>query len=72
MMRREASNLETQPASGDNGNTGTSGESSEDLLTTMIQNLLNGAEAPPREVQGVSEEFCDSKFPVIGSSLIAV
>lgn len=69
MMRREASNLETQPASGDNGNTGTSGESSEDLLTTMIQNLLNGAEAPPREVEGVSEEFCDMLDRVPKSAL---
>ncbi|KAJ5596201.1 hypothetical protein N7450_002659 [Penicillium hetheringtonii] len=57
------------PASGDNGNTGTSGESSEDLLTTMIQNLLNGAEAPPREVEGVSEEFCDMLDRVPKSAL---
>ncbi|KAE8351637.1 hypothetical protein BDV28DRAFT_16138 [Aspergillus coremiiformis] len=33
--------------------------SNEDLLTQMIQNLLSEAEMPPREVEGVSEEFCD-------------
>lgn len=32
-----------------------------DLLTQMIQILLRGADMPPREVEGVSEEFCDSK-----------
>lgn len=31
-----------------------------DLLTQMIQTLLQEADTPPREVEGVSEEFCDS------------
>ncbi|KAE8151209.1 hypothetical protein BDV25DRAFT_98682 [Aspergillus avenaceus] len=30
-----------------------------ELLTEMIQSLLREAETPPREVEGVSEEFCD-------------
>lgn len=35
----------------------------EDLLTQMIQTLLRDADMPPREVEGVSEEFCDGAFP---------
>ncbi|KAJ5825611.1 hypothetical protein N7474_002749 [Penicillium riverlandense] len=31
-----------------------------DLLTQMIQTLLQEADTPPREVEGVSEEFCDT------------
>lgn len=63
MMRRESGTAEPLPQTGDN--TAASAETTDDLLTTMIQNLLNGAEAPPREVEGVSEEFCDSKSPTI-------
>jgi hypothetical protein len=40
----------------------TEGTEGEDLLTQMIQNLLSQADMPPREVEGVSEEFCDCKF----------
>lgn len=29
------------------------------LLTDMIRILLREADEPPREVEGVSEEFCD-------------
>lgn len=29
------------------------------LLDQMIQILVQGADMPPREVEGVSEEFCD-------------
>ncbi|KAL4895215.1 hypothetical protein BDV59DRAFT_161405 [Aspergillus ambiguus] len=47
VMRRET----------DSGASSTSDES--DLLTQMIQTLLSEAETPPREVEGVSEEFCD-------------
>jgi hypothetical protein len=64
MMRRESGTAEPQPQTGDNT---ASAETTDDLLTTMIQNLLNGAEAPPREVEGVSEEFCDGKSPTITS-----
>lgn len=32
------------------------------LITQMIRMLLQDAEAPPREVEGVSEEFCDGMF----------
>lgn len=53
-MRREAANLQEQD--GDQN-----GEGAEDLLTRMIQTLLSEADTPPREVEGVSEEFCDSK-----------
>lgn len=59
MMRRETGNVEAQPEGEGNASSG----GTDDLLTTMIQNLLNGAEEPPREVEGVSEEFCDSEFP---------
>ena len=54
MMRREAEGGE--PTLGAD----TRGDSS-DLLTQMIQILLREADTPPREVEGVSEEFCDSK-----------
>ncbi|KAL5357430.1 hypothetical protein BJX96DRAFT_163076 [Aspergillus floccosus] len=54
VMRRETGsapdNTTTAPGAG-------SDES--DLLTQMIQTLLAEAETPPREVEGVSEEFCD-------------
>ena len=30
-----------------------------ELITQMIRALLEGVEAPPREIEGVSEEFCD-------------
>lgn len=46
---------------GDHGNPA-AGEGQEDgngLLTQMIQALLQGAEMPPKEVEGVSEQFCD-------------
>jgi hypothetical protein len=33
-----------------------------DLLSQMIQILLRDADTPPREVEGVSEEFCDGYF----------
>ena len=29
------------------------------LITQMIRSLLEAVEAPPREIEGVSEEFCD-------------
>lgn len=32
----------------------------DDLLAQMIQTLLRDAETPPKEVEGVNEEFCDS------------
>ncbi len=34
----------------------------DDLLAQMIQTLLRDAETPPTEVEGASEEFCDSMF----------
>jgi hypothetical protein len=50
-MRREGGHTEA-----------TEGGESDDLLTQMIQNLLQEAETPPKEVEGVSEEFCDGMF----------
>lgn len=32
------------------------------LIDQMIEALLQGADMPPREVEGVDEEFCDSEF----------
>ncbi|KAF7586431.1 hypothetical protein BBP40_008920, partial [Aspergillus hancockii] len=49
-MRREGSHP-TPTAEG--------GETDDSLLTQMIQSLLQEAEMPPKEVEGVSEEFCD-------------
>ncbi|KAJ5776348.1 uncharacterized protein N7511_001359 [Penicillium nucicola] len=57
MMRRDAgAEPSTQmPEAADNTDT----DASHDLLTTMIQSLLSQADTPPREVEGVNEEFCD-------------
>lgn len=55
MMRRE----------GGTAGTGTGAEGEEegaDVLTQMIQTLLRDADMPPREVEGVKEEFCDGSF----------
>ncbi|KKK15833.1 hypothetical protein ARAM_004545 [Aspergillus rambellii] len=41
----------------------------DDLLAQMIQTLLSEAETPPKEVEGVSEEFCDVLDRVPRSSL---
>lgn len=30
------------------------------LIDQMIEALLQGADMPPKEVEGVNEEFCDS------------
>ncbi|KAB8073856.1 hypothetical protein BDV29DRAFT_131743 [Aspergillus leporis] len=57
-MRREGGHTEA-----------TEGGESDDLLTQMIQNLLQEAETPPKEVEGVSEEFCDVLDRVPRSSL---
>lgn len=51
-MRREAEGGRSADAQEGDGS---------DLLTQMIQILLRGADMPPREVEGVSEEFCDGK-----------
>ncbi|PYH45095.1 uncharacterized protein BP01DRAFT_357023 [Aspergillus saccharolyticus JOP 1030-1] len=45
----------TTPGSDADGGNGNGHE----LLTEMIQSLLQSAERPPKEVEGVSEEFCD-------------
>ncbi|ODM17518.1 hypothetical protein SI65_07193 [Aspergillus cristatus] len=53
VMRREGGDVGTSAGVQEGGQGG------EDLLTTMIQSLLSEADTPPREVEGVSEEFCD-------------
>lgn len=52
VMRRERGDDQSQE-----GNA----EGDESLLENMIHILLNQADAPPREVQGASQEFCDGK-----------
>lgn len=54
VMRRDG------PGAGDGTGAG-AGEGS-DLLTQMIGSLLSQAETPPKEVEGASEEFCDSTY----------
>ncbi|PGH17376.1 hypothetical protein AJ80_04831 [Polytolypa hystricis UAMH7299] len=44
-------------------------EGSGGLLTEMIQVLLREAEEPPREVEGVGDEFCDALERVPNQSL---
>lgn len=56
MMRREADSAPRPDAQ-----EGTDSDTGRDLLTTMIQSLLAQADMPPRKVEGVDEEFCDSK-----------
>ncbi|CRG84035.1 putative RING finger protein YBR062C [Talaromyces islandicus] len=41
------------------------------LIDQMIEALVQGAELPPREVEGVNEEFCDSLDRVPRSALKA-
>ncbi|KAF7719663.1 Uncharacterized protein PECH_004162 [Penicillium ucsense] len=60
VMRRDASTTAAQSGDGSNG---------DELLTQMIQTLLSEADTPPREVEGVSEEFCDMLDRVPKSSL---
>jgi hypothetical protein len=59
MMRREADSA-PQPGAQE-GTDNADSDTGRDLLTTMIQSLLAQADTPPREVEGVDEEFCDSK-----------
>jgi hypothetical protein len=60
MMRRDAG---TEPQTqAQEGTDTTDTDPSHDLLTTMIQSLLSQADTPPREVEGVTEEFCDSEM----------
>lgn len=33
-----------------------------ELIDQMIEALIEGADMPPREVEGVTEEFCDGTF----------
>ncbi|KAL3452588.1 hypothetical protein BJX65DRAFT_303407 [Aspergillus insuetus] len=47
----------------------TSAEHGDDLLQEMIQILLQRVDRPPKEVEGVSEEFCDGLDRVPRSSL---
>lgn len=56
VMRR---NLEV--GGGQNGDGQGEGEG---LLSEMITALLREAETPPREVEGVSEEFCDGTYSI--------
>ncbi|RAL16378.1 uncharacterized protein BO97DRAFT_361192 [Aspergillus homomorphus CBS 101889] len=46
------------PSFGPEDTAATDGNGNE-LLTEMIQSLLRSAEVPPKEVEGVSEGFCD-------------
>ncbi|CAG8417826.1 unnamed protein product [Penicillium salamii] len=63
MMRRDSD----APQDGTDGTDGT--DNGRDLLSTMIQSLLAQADTPPREVEGVSEEYCDMLDRVPKSSL---
>lgn len=56
MMRRDTDSTTEAPEASDAGT-----DNGRDLLSTMIQSLLAQADTPPREVEGVSEEFCDGK-----------
>jgi hypothetical protein len=57
-MRRESEGGAASAATAGEG----TGEAGDDLLSQMIQTLLREADTPPTEVEGVSEEFCDSRL----------
>jgi hypothetical protein len=57
-MRRESEGGGASAGSREGGNGDGDGD---DLLSQMIQTLLREADTPPKEVEGVSEEFCDSR-----------
>ncbi|KAK9577783.1 hypothetical protein V6Z93_010082 [Aspergillus fumigatus] len=57
VMRRESEGGGASAGSREGGNGDGDGD---DLLSQMIQTLLREADTPPKEVEGVSEEFCDS------------
>ncbi|KAJ5328012.1 uncharacterized protein N7506_000492 [Penicillium brevicompactum] len=66
MMRRDTDSTTEAPEASDAGT-----DNGRDLLSTMIQSLLAQADTPPREVEGVSEEFCDVLDRVPKASLKA-
>jgi hypothetical protein len=53
-MRRESEGGGASAREGGDGD-------GDDLLSQMIQTLLREADTPPKEVEGVSEEFCDGR-----------
>lgn len=57
-MRREGGSAGVG-AGGEGSGTEEQEEGGTDVLTQMIQTLLRDADTPPREVEGVKEEFCD-------------
>lgn len=61
-MRRDGGGESEGAGTAETGETG-AGDEGRDLLTQMIGSLLSGANAPPKEVEGVSEEFCDGISP---------
>ncbi|PKX95614.1 uncharacterized protein P174DRAFT_511338 [Aspergillus novofumigatus IBT 16806] len=63
VMRRESEGGGAAAAAGGEGGDG------DDLLSQMIQTLLREADTPPKEVEGVSEEFCDMLDRVPRTSL---
>ncbi|KGO58830.1 Zinc finger, RING-type [Penicillium expansum] len=67
MMRREADSAPHPDAQ--EGTDNADSDTGRDLLTTMIQSLLAQADTPPREVEGVDEEFCDTLERVPKASL---
>lgn len=63
VMRREGGGGEfVGEGEGQGQGQGEGGAGGGDLLTQMISSLLSEAETPPKEVEGVSEEFCDGMF----------
>lgn len=59
-MRREGGDVNFGAATAPEGSgDGDGGEEQDDLVSQMIQTLLREADTPPKEVEGVSEEFCD-------------
>ncbi|KAJ5669634.1 hypothetical protein N7462_010704 [Penicillium macrosclerotiorum] len=67
VMRRDA--RAAVAPEGEEGHNGDDNTTSDELLTRMIQTLLSDADTPPREVEGVSEEFCDMLDRVPKSAL---
>ena len=50
---------------GDGSSTSHDTQRGSGLLDQMIEALLQGADIPPREVEGVDDEFCDCMYQIM-------
>ena len=63
MIRRD--NEAVGDEDGDGSSTSHDTQRGSGLLDQMIEALLQGADIPPREVEGVDDEFCDCMYQIM-------